>query len=438
MARRLASRRWSTVGAVVMSGAMALLAPACGGDDGGDVAGDGGSGGKPSSGGAGGTGGVGVGGSGGTSTSCASDTDCASGQFCSAAKTCVLIGGCGADADCQSGEKCSTLKKCIPTGTCEADGDCDAGLVCDTSTKSCVPGGGCGAEEFAIEAVASNMFISLDRSCSMKNGGGGGKSKWQISVEALNQMTTAFSGKIRWGLGLFPDITGDKCTQDASAFAVADNNESAIQGLLSAALKATDKNYPDGPCVTNIDTAMLQASQEPAFSDKTRKSYVLLITDGAQAGCNAAGGDAGTTKIITDLNTAGVSTFVVGFGNNVDAAQLNIFATAGGVPNNDPAAPNTKFYKANDQASLQAALAKIAGSIVGCSFVLAKTPPDPSKLYVFFDNAKVPRDPSHTSGWDYDATTNQLTFYGGDCDKVKANQVTDIDVVFGCDQPTPN
>jgi len=415
MSRRLASKRSSTVGLALVLAAVAQLGLACGGEDGGGTAGGGAVSGKGggSTGGSGGS--VSVGGSGGT-----------------------MLGECATDSDCASGEKCSAAKQCIATGTCTVDADCDAGLMCDTATASCVPGGGCGAQEFTIEAVASNLYISLDRSCSMTGGGGGGKTKWQIAVDALNQMLTSFQGKIRWGLGLFPDVSGNQCTQDASQFPIGDNNETGIQTLLNAALAKADKYFPDGPCVTNIDTAMQQASLDPALGDKTRKSYVLLITDGAQYGCNAAGGNAGTAKIITDLNTAGVSTFVIGFGAGVNATQLNNFATAGGVPANDPNDPTTKFYKANDQASLQKALGTIAGSIVGCTFALGSSPPDPNELYVFFDNAGVKKDTTHQGGWDYDATSNQITFYGAECDQLKANQVKDVDVVFGCNQPTPN
>ncbi|MBK7580288.1 MAG: VWA domain-containing protein [Myxococcales bacterium] len=422
--------RW--LSAVVLMGGLASLAFGCGGDDGGEVVGGGAA---TSTGGKGGT--SGAGGSGGSSAGCTDDVDCGAGKFCSVSNTCAPTGTCVADGDCESGNFCSSTKACIPTGTCAAAGDCGAGLTCDAATQKCVPGGGCGAEEFAIEAVAPNMFISLDRSCSMTGAGGGGKTKWVIAVDALNQMMTTFNGKIRWGIGLFPDITGDKCTQDAPAFAVADGNESKIQALLTAALQKADKYFPDGPCVTNIDTAMQQASQEPAFQDTTRKSYALLITDGAQAGCSAAGGDAGTEKIITQMNAAGVSTFVLGFGTGIDAAQMNKFAIAGGVPNNDPTAPTVKYYKADDTQSLQAALGKIAGSIIGCTFTLSTTPKDPSKIFVFFDNVKVPQDKTHQAGWDYDAATNQLTFYGVDCDKLKSQSVTDVDVVFGCDQPTP-
>lgn len=408
------------------------LALACGGeDDGGTVGG----GAVPGTGGQG-SGGIGLGGTGGGSQ-CTGNGDCDPGLFCSATKQCIPDGTCGGDSDCDAGNFCSTTKKCIPTGTCAGNGDCEGGLVCDDASKTCVPGGGCGAQEFAIEAVAPNLFISLDRSCSMTGQGGGGKTKWVIAVEALNGMLTTFKGKVRWGIGLFPDITGQNCTQDAPQFPVGDNNEAGIQALLTASLVKADKFFPDGPCVTNIDTAIQQASQEPAFNDTTRKSYVLLITDGNQAGCSAAGGDVGTEQQITALSAKGISTFALGFGAGIDPAQMNKFAVAGGVPNNDPTDPTAKYYKANDTTSLQAALAKIAGSILGCSFTLNSTPPDPSKVFVFFDNVKVTRDPTHQAGWDYDPTTNQITFYGTDCDKLKAQQVQDVDVVFGCDQPTP-
>ena len=56
---------------------------------------------------------------------------------------------------------------------------------------------------------------------------------------------------------------------------------------------------------------------------------------------------------------------------------------------------------------------------------------------MFFDNVKFVRDLTQKAGWDYDPTTNQIASYGADCDKLKANQVTDVDVVSGCDQPRP-
>ena len=60
--------------------------------------------------------------------------------------------------------------------------------------------------------------------------------------------------------------------------------------------------------------------------------------------------------------------------------------------------------------------------------------------YVFFNNDPkgIPGDPSKMDGWDYDPVTGKLTFYGPTCDLLKSGTVTDVDVVFGCDMPTPD
>ena len=422
----------------VLAGSLVVLgvvvsAAACGSD--GETAGNEVAGGSGGSSGAGGSSSGGVGGT--LGTQCDDPSDCETGEFCSAAGVCVPDGGCASPDDCASGTFCSGSQKCIPTGTCDAETDCQDGETCDPNTKTCVPGGGCGAEPFEIEAVVPNLFISLDRSCSMNNAQGLPATKWKIAVDALVKLTTDFNGKIRWGLGLFPDTVTPNCQQAAAAFPVADANEGPIQTLLTNALVNSDPNFPNGPCVTNIDTAMQQASLEPAFNDKSRPSYVLLITDGKQAGCSAAGGDAGTTQIIQTLHTNGVPTFVVGFGSGIDPTQMNVFADAGGVPNVDPNDPNTRYYKADNQASLDAALATIGGKVASCSFTLNGVPPDPNKLFVFFDGTSLPRDPSHQNGWDYDAGSNSITFYGQDCQDLKDGKIGKVDVVFGCNRVPP-
>jgi hypothetical protein len=62
---------------------------------------------------------------------------------------------------------------------------------------------------------------------------------------------------------------------------------------------------------------------------------------------------------------------------------------------------------------------------------LVEEPPDPDLLYIFFDGTVVERDPSHQDGWDYDPTTNRITFYGGTCTSLQSGDVADLKVVFG-------
>ena len=57
-------------------------------------------------------------------------------------------------------------------------------------------------------------------------------------------------------------------------------------------------------------------------------------------------------------------------------------------------------------------------------------------LFVFFnDSDEILRDPTHVDGWDYDETTEVLTFYGPACDRIRSDEVTDIDIVYGCASP---
>jgi hypothetical protein len=127
-----------------------------------------------------------------------------------------------------------------------------------------------------------------------------------------------------------------------------------------------------------------------------------------------------------------VTTFVLGFGSGVDAAQLNKLAVAGGAPL--PGA--TKYYRADTAGELDQALDAIAGSIVSCSYRVDPAPEDPDQIYVWFEQTEaVPRDPSHMAGWDYDAATQTVTLYGVYCDRLEAHTVAKVDVIFGCPSP---
>ena len=354
-------------------------------------------------------------------------------QICSTTGECVDHGTCRSTDDCKPDTICSANLTCIPVGTCAADGDCGAGMKCDLASNMCVIGG-CGGQLLDLTYVPPNLLLVLDRSCSMRtNLTGTQTSKWSAAVAALTSVLGTYSTDVRWGLTMFPDTTNNSCSQDAIPLPVANNNAAPISTLLDAALATTDPNYPDGPCVTNIDTGITQAATDPALADATHKSYVMLISDGAQAGCDLAGGDAGTETAIGNLFTMrDVATFVVGFGSGTDAAQLNTFAIAGG----KPLAGATKYYQADTAAQLDQAFQSIAGLVVSCDYTVNPPPPDLAQTYVFYENTElVPRDPTHAAGWDYDPVTMTLTMYGSYCDRLKSKVVDDVDVVFGC--PTP-
>jgi hypothetical protein len=354
------------------------------------------------------------------------------------------VGGsvAGCQPPCAPSQLCSVKGTCIEAGTCLADGDCAEGMKCDladASVGTCVPGGDCGAQQLEVEPVPSNLLIVLDRSCSMTKLVGT-KSKWELSVTALDTVIANFKAKLRFGLILFPDLTAPDCGESTIPIPVGDQAGDAVTALLdkSMSTKKPADWYPGNPCVTPIDSALVLAKSEPAFTDATRQSYVLLVTDGQQTACGTtvAAREAAGIQTIGELLQSKVPTFVIGFGSEVDPDQLNKCAEAGGVPNT---VGTTKYYDAQDAASLDQALAAIAAkAALSCTLELKTVPPDPSKIYVFFDKQDATRDPNHLNGWDYDAATNRIIFYGKACDDLKNGVVTKVDVVFGCKQAPVN
>jgi hypothetical protein len=311
---------------------------------------------------------------------------------------------------------------------CNNDIDCGPGKRCESG--GCVDNR-CGGESLDLTYVPPNLLLVVDRSCSMtKVLTSTTTSKWQVAVDGINKVITSYGSDIRWGLTLFPDTTPAACTQQDFAFPLGDGNGPGIQTLLANALVTTDPFYPDGPCVTNIDTAVMQAETDPGLADPSRRSYLMLVTDGAQSsGCTAGGGDPGSEMAVKKLLKSGVKTFVLGFGNAVDVAQLDALAIAGGAP----LPGTTKYFRADTAGELDQALQTIADAVVGCSYKVDPPPEDPSQVYVWFGGTEhVPRDPSQMTGWDYDAATQTVTLYGSYCDRVKAKMVKKVDVIFGC------
>lgn len=354
---------------------------------------------------------------------------------------------------CDANSVCNANGKCIPKGSCETTADCQGkeGYACDSSTKTCVLNPACGYTSVEAKRIEPNLLIVLDRSCSMKNAVGTTGSRWSVAVSSITKLTTAFEGRLRFGLTLFPEATdrgtGDPiaCTQtNAIPVPVGDKKEAPIRDLLGASLVKDNSNYPDGPCITNIDAAMDQAAKDPVLTATDRPNYVLLLTDGAQAGCGKngvnghVGGDAGTVKLIQEMNarTPSVKTFVVGFSGDVDATQLNLCAKAGGVPaSTDPGTDS--FYKADSLASLDAALQTIGRRSMSCDLPLAKPPSAPDKVNVLVDGRLVTPDPSQQDRWSYDSAATAVRFYGPTCEKLKDGTLGKVEIFFACPDGAP-
>ncbi len=260
--------------------------------------------------------------------------------------------------------------------------------------------------------------------------------KLSIMKAALTSLVTEMEARINFGLMLFP---GDgACGAGTVRNPIASRNATAINatvnGLSSDFFGCAFANTGATPTHTSLDAARAYYGTVPV---NPIGRYVLLATDGLP-NCGPELPDGGTEETVEEtiaaiaaLRAAGINTYILGFGADLSGSDgtLRQMAEAGGT---------TTPFNARSAAELSTALDAIAAAIIPPSCVVELSGPtrDPLLFQVRFDGgALIPRDESHASGWDYDAGSNTITFYGAECTAVESGSVASVDVDFGCPGP---
>ncbi|MBC8068079.1 MAG: hypothetical protein IAG13_07085 [Deltaproteobacteria bacterium] len=344
---------------------------------------------------------------------------------------------CTDDTACPEGQHCGAGSGvCLPQDGCLLDGDCEGGFECVDGT--CMIGG-CGGFQFMLEAVPPNVMILLDRSGSMD--GDVPKSddnRWEVAVEVIQTVTTAFDADIRFGLATYSSCEGGGCSPGSIVVPLLPDNAANIQSFLAT---TKGEGSPDGMAVdgdglvrylcdsgdpeTSTGVSLADLVGETTLLDPERQNAVLLITDGGESSecTDDVDGPGGAAMLLAQAPS--VLTFAVGMGD-ASQPQLDEIATAGGT---------MISYLALDPVALQMALESVLQTITSCTFTLDQVPDDPSEIYVFFDKLLpgIPND--MTDGWTYDPATNSVTFHGSACEQIQTGAVVDVDIVYGCNMP---
>jgi hypothetical protein len=312
-----------------------------------------------------------------------------------------------------------------------AGGDARADTAGDTS---------CGGEAVPFDYRPPNILLVFDRSCSMRRrlddiglfgtGPDDTRTRWYVAREAALSLVASYETRVFWGLMAYPDPR-ESCGTAVSAEVVPGPGTRA---MIESELTRMEIQ-PFGLCgLDNSDTttqprqtptrdALESALALPEMMDPLRASFALLVTDGG-ASC-ATNGELSTLSAM--MASMGVPVAVVGFALGSDEATLEAIASAGGLPR---PGGSPSYYTAESAADLDAVFTEIAARVVSCELSLTTTPPDPSAIYVYVNDAPLAEDAAE--GWSYDAAANSITLNGTPCDQLRRGEVTRINISFGC------
>jgi hypothetical protein len=278
-----------------------------------------------------------------------------------------------------------------------------------------------------LQDRSGSMEWSADATC-MRNCGA--NSRWNQVTAALNQVVSTTDTMVNWGLKFFGSSNSCAVTA-APEVPVGPMNGAAIVAAIGGATTGSPTPTRNG---MNAAAAYMATLTDP------NPKYLLLATDGEPT-CNPdlpatmmnMTDSAGAQQAVTDAFNMGFKTFVVGIGDTMGAATLDQMAINGGMP--QTGAP-TSFYQVTDTASLVAALQTILGRVGSCQFNIGTAPNSMTsvdQIDVFGDGMSIPRDKTHTDGWDYsnDAHT-AIEVFGPRCDAVKAGTTMNVTVTFRC------
>jgi MYXO-CTERM domain-containing protein len=207
----------------------------------------------------------------------------------------------------------------------------------------------------------AKVMVILDKSSSMQTGSIGGVTKWSIAVDGLGQVLAAYEDRAEFGLMTFPKP--NQCSPGGLDVAPANTNRAAILGALATP-------PPAGGNWTPMAQTLDVAANEPSLQGPGAR-HVVVVTDGWQW-CDPY--DPGTrfdgVDAVANLQAKGITTWIVGFGAEVDATALNQMAMVSETerPNcdptsTDPAAANNCYFQVNNATELVEALSTIAGTI---------------------------------------------------------------------------
>ena len=214
-----------------------------------------------------------------------------------------------------------------------------------------------GVPAMAQRCEMPRVLLTVDRSSSMLGEATDGLTKWRAAETAIGEVSTAYEGRIDFGLQVFP--FPNRCEPGA---VVLDFGAHAGTDVVDALGGPPPSGGNWTPMAQTLDAA---ATYLGAEADGV---HLILVTDGWQW-CDPYSARTRYLPVaaIERLRAQGVTVHVVGFGASVDALTLNRAAIAAGtaIPGcdetlEDPMAAGNCYTQVGDLSGLRSALEAVA------------------------------------------------------------------------------
>lgn len=341
----------------------------------------------------------------------------------------------------------------------------------------------CQGSAAEAEAQPASILFLVDVSNSMNysTDATGGRTKWQVTQEALKNAVAGLPFTFSVGVSFFPNMAANINTTTARPASACVNTADDVAVNLADDAQtahvqsAIDGLTPNSMAATPTHDAMNIAIDQLVNYTQNDRKYIVLITDGQptqREGCIGTGAmtkPEPTQPIIDAIAAAAaldpkIKTFVVGSpgsekneGTGEDVRYwLSAAATAGETQSNpacndsgDPSYCHFDLSTAPDfGVALTDALKVITQAVITCDFGVPQPTSgtlNPNQVSMFFSDGSgaywaVVRDPDNTCnvGWSYtDSSNSSVRVCGETCKKIQESPQATLNILFGCEGSVP-
>jgi hypothetical protein len=298
------------------------------------------------------------------------------------------------------------------------------------------------SQPLSATPLPPELLIALDTSLMMNAigcaPGCDTQSRWANAVRGINTAVGATQDRVNWGLARFADGP-DTCSAPAAIDVPV--MPGAAQSIASAlAGHTTTSGDLRDPGNRPTRNAVAAATQFFLARPTSNLKYILLLTAGVPGcapGASDANGDdtSGTVQALNQATVSGLPTYIVALGEADATTEASLLALAyAGYPGLPT--PHAGYYATLTSGDLDAVLRTVASDTDRCVYQIPPPPNDLARqgsINVLLNDDSIPRDTTHTDGWDYlDSSWLTIQLYGTACDLARLDPAQRPVVRYNC------